>query len=104
MNGDDAIADDEPTIVCTSLVGAKGLSAAYVFIVGFADGHFPRDPDDISDNEICQFLVGLSRNRKACHVVSCRFLGQTELAASAFAEWIEDHLEHRKIDAAYFKG
>jgi hypothetical protein len=103
-SGDDEPARDEPTIVCTSLVGAKGLSAAYVFIVGFANSHFPRHPCAISDNEIGQFLVGLSRTHKACHVVSCRSLGQTELGVSAFADWIEPHLEERTINAAYFKG
>jgi superfamily I DNA/RNA helicase len=101
---DEELPEDEPTIICTTLVGAKGLSAAYVFIVGFANGHFPRDPHEISDNEICQFLVGLSRTRKACHLLSCGSLGQTRLSASAFAGWIEPHLEERKIDAAYFKG
>ncbi|MBD0283714.1 MAG: hypothetical protein ICV69_16225 [Thermoleophilaceae bacterium] len=30
-----------PTIVCTSQVGAKGLSAEHVFIVGMVNGDFP---------------------------------------------------------------
>lgn len=61
-----------PTIVCTSLLGAKGLSAAHVFIVGFNDAVFPGDPREVTDHEICCLIVGLSRTRKQCHVVSCR--------------------------------
>lgn len=101
---EEAADGEEPTIICTSLVGAKGLSAGYVFMVGMCDGHFPQDPDAITDDEICKFLVGLSRTRKECHVVSCRFLGRDRLSASAFLRWIEPHLVERKIDAAYFKG
>jgi superfamily I DNA/RNA helicase len=93
---------DAPTIVCTSLVGAKGLSAGYVFIVGFNNGHFPRDPDDITDEEVCCFLVGLSRTRKECHLVSCGRLGNEPLRVSTFAGWIADELEEVPVNAAYF--
>ena len=96
--------DDEPSIVCTSLVGAKGLSAGHVFIVGCCNGHFPRDPYEITDNEVCSFLVGLSRTRKECHLVSCRFLGQEQLSPSAFVDWIEPHLVERTVNAAYFSN
>ena len=60
-----------PSIVCTSLLGAKGLSAGHVFVVGFIDGAFPADPNEITDDEICKLIVALSRTRKACHLVSC---------------------------------
>jgi superfamily I DNA/RNA helicase len=94
---------DDPTIVCTSLVGAKGLSAGYVYIVGFNNGHFPRDPRLITDDEVCAFLVGLSRTRKECHVVSCGRLGNQSLRVSAFAAWIARHTRDIKVDAAYFR-
>lgn len=92
-----------PTIVCTSLVGAKGLSAGYVYIVGFNNGHLPRDPRSITDDEVCAFVVGLSRTRKECHVVSCGRLGNQPLRTSAFASWIARQTREIKVDAAYFR-
>jgi superfamily I DNA/RNA helicase len=47
-----------PSIVCTSLLGAKGLSAGYVFIVGFNDGVFPEDSNAVADDEVCKLIVG----------------------------------------------
>ena len=107
--GDDdeeAIADDpgedEPSILCTSLVGAKGLSASHVFVVGFNNEHFPRDASAITDEEICCFLVALSRTRKQCHLISCGRLGNEPRQASHFARWIADELENVSVNAAYF--
>lgn len=97
------VGPDEPTIVCTSLVGAKGLSAGYVFVVGFNDGHFPRDPHAITDEEVCCFLVAL-RTRKECHLISCRRLGAEPLAISRFAGWIDDEMADVAVNAAYFSG
>ena len=69
-------ATDVPSIICTSLVGAKGLSAGYVYVVGFNNQDFPGRPDAITDNEVCCFIVALSRARKECHLVSCgRYAG-----------------------------
>jgi superfamily I DNA/RNA helicase len=102
--GDPAQADQEPSIICTSLTGSKGLSAGYVFIVGFNNGHFPRDPAAITDQEVCQLLVGLSRTRKACHLVSVRHYGPGWLEASSFARWVSQHLRHVDVDKAYLDG
>lgn len=57
-----------PSILFTSLVGAKGLSGAHVFVLGCSNGRFPRKATP-TDDEICQFIVALSRTRKACHLV-----------------------------------
>ena len=86
----------QPTILFTSLLGAKGLSAAYVFVVGCSNGHFPRTlpPDDV---EICEFLVALSRTRKACHLVSCQWLGGP-LSHSIFLDWIAGQTQVVRID------
>jgi superfamily I DNA/RNA helicase len=91
---------EEPSIICTSLIGSKGLSAGHVFIVGFNNGHLPRDPYDISDDEVCQFVVGLSRTRKACHVISVRRYGKGWLEPSEFAKWIAPHVDGLKVDKA----
>lgn len=90
--------EDEPTIRFTSLIASKGLSAAYVFIVGFNNGFFPRDSNAITNDEVCRLLVALSRTRVECHVVSCRHFGEDWLDESVFAEWIRAHLEQVVVD------
>lgn len=92
-----------PSIVCTTLVGAKGLSAGYVFIVGFNNGHFPRNPGAITDEDICKFIVGLSRTRKECHLVSCGKFGKEWLAVSSFLSWIRPLTAERRIDKNSWK-
>lgn len=95
--------NDEPEIICTSLLGAKGLSASYVFMVGLNNGHFPLDPRAITDDEICSLLVGLSRTRKLCYMVSCDRFGNQPLGNSIFLNWIQTRLFVEKIDAKYFQ-
>ena len=85
------------------MVGSKGLSGSYVFIVGFNNGFFPRDPNSITDDEVCKLLVALSRTRVECHVVSCGHFGADWLEESAFAEWIRQHLEPVTIDKGHFR-
>ena len=94
----------EPSIICTSLTGSKGLSAGHVFIVGFNDGHLPRDPHNITDKEVCELVVGLSRTRKACHLVGVSHYGTGWLQPSAFARWLSPHLEPLRVDKAYLEG
>jgi ATP-dependent DNA helicase UvrD/PcrA len=101
---EDAEAEDEgPTIVCTSQVGAKGLSAEHVFIVGMVNGDIPRDPNNVTDDEVCQLIVGLSRTRKACDLVSARnWLGAWK-KESAFFNWLGDiATERREINKDYW--
>ena len=95
--------NDEPEIICTSLLGAKGLSASYVFMVGLNNGHFPRDSRAITDDEVCSLLVGLSRTSKKCYMVSCDRFGSEPLVNSIFLDWISSRLFVEKINAKYFK-
>lgn len=60
----------QPSILLTSYVGCKGLSAGHVFLVGVNNGTMPRDPNNIKDVEISQFVVALTRTRKQCHIIS----------------------------------
>jgi superfamily I DNA/RNA helicase len=92
---------EAPDILFTSLVGAKGLSAEHVFIVGLNNGHLPRDAKAIADDEICGFLVGLSRTRKRCHVISFRFFINKFQPPSVFLGWINDHLETITVNKDY---
>jgi superfamily I DNA/RNA helicase len=84
-------AGDVPDIFFTSLVGAKGLSAEHVFIVGLNNGHLPSSATDVADDEICAFLVGLSRTRKRCHLISYRFAFSGGLQRSVFVDCVADH-------------
>lgn len=60
----------KPSILLTSFVGCKGLSAGLTFIIGVNNGSIPHDPNNISDVEISQFLVAMTRTRKQCHIIS----------------------------------
>ena len=86
----------KPSILLKSFVGCKGLSAGHVIIVGANDGAIPKNIKNISDVEIAQFMVALTRTRKQCHVVSNQwhiapFLGgvfQTKYKKTCFLDWI----------------
>jgi len=102
--GDDESDNEAPTIVCSTMVSAKGLSAEHVFIVGFNDEHFPRHSNAITDYEICCLLVALSRTRKQCHVVSCgRWKGQP-VQVGAFLGWLGVPIDETIRDAAYWEA
>lgn len=59
-----------PSVLLTSFQGCKGLSAGFVFIVGANNGVIPRNTSDVSDVEISQFIVALTRTRKKCYILS----------------------------------
>ena len=85
--GHDEIAE-ELVIRLTSFEGSKGLSAQHVFIVGLQAGDLPRDANNITDLEICKFLVALTRTRKQCHILHTgRWSGQPK-QPSIFLRWI----------------
>jgi ATP-dependent DNA helicase UvrD/PcrA len=99
--GEDAADEDVPDIFFTSLVGAKGLSAEHVFIVGLNNGHLPSSTTAIADDEICAFLVGLSRTRKRCHLISYRFAFSGGLQRSVFVDWVAQHGEVVTVNKDY---
>ena len=45
------------SVILTTYVGCKGLSAGYVFAVGLNEGNLPRDNRNPTDIEICQFIL-----------------------------------------------
>ncbi len=88
---EDTIDKTKPSILLSSFVGCKGLSAGHVIIVGSNDGSIPKDPTNIRDIEIAQFLVALTRTRKQCHIVSNRWLispRDHESPSTSFLDWI----------------
>jgi superfamily I DNA/RNA helicase len=78
----DQINSGEPTIsnpgirktpvTITTIQGSKGLSADYVFITHLDDQYFIRDMDKtkISDQDICNFVVALTRARRKVFLIS----------------------------------
>lgn len=91
----------KPTILLTSYKGCKGLSAGHVFLVGFHNKSMPRNPTNIKDVEISQFVVALTRTRKQCHLVSNRWLNSPRdrvgrwippFHKSDFVSWIPKRL------------
>ena len=64
----------KPTVLLTSFKGCKGLSGGHVFIVGAHNGSIPKSGNAITDVEISEFIVALTRTRKQCHIVSNTWL------------------------------
>ncbi|MBA7584219.1 ATP-dependent DNA helicase Rep [subsurface metagenome] len=103
----DTIDKTKPSILLSSFVGCKGLSAGHVIIVGANDGSIPKDPNNIGDIEIAQFLVALTRTRKQCHIISNKWLfyrkNEFPNKTTSFLNWIpndfiEDHGNLRASD------
>jgi len=110
---EDTIDKTKPSILLSSFVGCKGLSAGHVIIVGANDGSIPKDPTNIRDIEISQFLVALTRARKQCHIISNKWLlyptgnafNNTVFLNWIPSEFIEDHgsLHARDIEPHHTK-
>jgi superfamily I DNA/RNA helicase len=93
-----------PLVKVTSFEGAKGMSAQYVFLVGMQSGDIPRHAADVQDIEICKFLVGMTRTKKKCSILTTGRFGQDFKQPSEFLAWIKaDRFEKKNIDAAYWK-
>lgn len=91
-----------PSIVVTTLVGAKGLQASHVFVVGLNEGHFPISNQAITDDEVCSFLVALTRATKSCTLVSCGRFGNQQVRPSIFLTWLQSHVTDIRVNKAYF--
>lgn len=57
------------SITVCNILGAKGLSADVVFLIGFDRGKLPMGRD-AEDSEIYQFLVALTRARKRIYLIN----------------------------------
>lgn len=93
-----------PRVKVTSFEGAKGMSAQYVFIVGMHSGDMPKNAADVQDIEICRFLVGMTRTKKRCSILTTARFGQDFKRPSEFLSWIKgNRFEKKKVDAEYWK-
>jgi len=78
-----------PRVLLTTYEGSKGMSAQYVVLVGLHDGELPRNANNVTDIEICKFLVGLTRTKKKCTIIASRRFGNIQRSISAFVNWIQ---------------
>ena len=93
----------KPTIKLTTFEGAKGLSAQHVFILGLQNGDLPRNPNSISDIEVCKLLVAMTRTRKQCYILSTRNFAGKSAITSEFLKWIcKDNAELIEVDKHYW--
>lgn len=91
------------SIILTTHVGCKGLSAGYVFAVGLNEGNLPKNNRNPTDIEICQMIVILTRTVKKCYLTSVsRFAGALAGFPSIFFQWIgKKQLTEELIDKNY---
>jgi superfamily I DNA/RNA helicase len=101
---DQGDAEPTPKVKVTSFEGAKGLSAQYVFLIGLQSGDLPRSATNVQDIEICRFLVGMTRTKKKCSILTTRRFGDKLKESSEFLSWIADkRFDRKRVDAAYWK-
>lgn len=73
-------------IRATTILSSKGLQADYVFIAHFDDRYFIRNADNttVSDDNICSFLVALTRAQRRVFLVS-----SDKTRTPTFLQWIK---------------
>lgn len=62
--------EDRPNILFTNFMGSKGLTADHVLLLNIQDGAIPQNRFKIEEEELFNFIVGISRGRKSLHVIS----------------------------------
>jgi len=92
-----------PNILITTLTGAKGLQADFVFVLGINERSFPLSNADVSDVEVCQLLVALTRAKQCCTLVSTSYFAGKPMSRSIFIEWLKGLLVSRYIKKDYWK-
>ena len=93
---------DELSIIFSTYVGCKGLSAGFVFIIGLDEKSLPRNNASPSDIEICNFIVSLTRTIKKCYLISTRFFIDKKTKQSVFIRWINPkRLSYIWVDKVY---
>ena len=66
----------------TNILGSKGLTKDYVFLVNFDDKYLIGDKGKITDEKICNFLVALTRAKKRVYIFFQK--------SPTFVEWIDN--------------
>jgi len=71
-------------IKITNILGSKGLTRDYVFLVNFDDKYLIGDKNNITDEKICNFLVVLTRAKNRVYIFSQK--------VPTLAKWINNDL------------
>ncbi|MBI2340426.1 MAG: hypothetical protein HYU99_08705, partial [Deltaproteobacteria bacterium] len=105
-NQGDKVEDTSVSIKMTTINGSKGMSANYVFLIGMNNGEFPKSAPNPTDNEICQLIVGLTRTRKKCYLISnARFGLAFGKSKSVFIDWINpEKIDRGKKEGGWGEG
>lgn len=85
----------KPSILLTTYKGAKGLSGGHVFLTGTHNGSLPKKIDLVSEVEIAQFLVAMTRTRKKFHMISNRWFINP---VNKYGKFIQDNKKSVFID------
>lgn len=76
-------------IKVTTIQSSKGLAADVVFIANFDDRYFLKDGSTVTDQDICNFLVALTRTKKKAFLIST-----VDKAVPSLLKWIaKDKIE-----------
>jgi hypothetical protein len=102
----DEVEDTSVAIKMTTINGSKGMSAEYVFMIGMNNGELPKNAANPTDNEICQLIVGLTRTRKGCYLISnARFGIAFGKPKSVFIDWINpEKIDRITVNANFFRN
>jgi superfamily I DNA/RNA helicase len=94
---------EELSIVFTTYVGCKGLSAGFVFIIGLDEGSLPGKNKSPSDIEVCSFIVALTRTIKKCYLISTNYIFTGKKGnPSIFIQWIKkERIDFLWVDKSF---
>ncbi|WP_115708211.1 UvrD-helicase domain-containing protein [Legionella sainthelensi] len=93
--------EKKPIIKLVTFPGSKGLSGGQVFILGFEEGIFPKKEPTF--DEVCQFIVSLTRTRKQCHLIHVKYNMAKFWEKSSFINWIpKENMQQLTINKEYF--
>jgi superfamily I DNA/RNA helicase len=91
------------SIVFSTYVGCKGLSAGYVFVLGLDEGNLPKKNNAPTELEIRKFIVCLTRTIKKCYLISITNFSGQWLKQSIFINWINpQRIDFVNVNKAYF--
>jgi len=92
-----------PRVTLTTLTGAKGLQARHVFVLGMNEGVFPRSNDAVTDLEVCQLIVALTRTKSQCTLISVGNYAGKWMKPSVFLDWLSGRIATTKVDKTFFE-
>lgn len=92
----------KPSVRITTLTGAKGLQARHVYVVGLNEGQFPKANSSVTEDEVCQLLVALTRAKSHCTLISAKRYGRKWQNDSIFTAWLQKRISTVVVDKSFF--